>query len=156
MQPPPRRIITIAPDGTQTDNALQVHSILQIALKNGECSAIDITGVQFGYDNPVIPWENYNSSRIQEVRGAKRLSSLKDDHEQTKNDEVYQFVAALLEAINEWECVRWSMQHVLTGGWNRSEGEYLEWRGDLLEHIDRWVNEYAARKEAGSAGAEGN
>ena len=36
------------------------------------------------------------------------------------------------------------------GGWNRSEGEYLEWRGDLLEHIDRWIKKYAARKpEAG-------
>ena len=91
------------------------------------------------------------------MRGAKRLSSLKDDHEQTNDDEVYQFVAALIEAINEWECVRWSMQHVLTGGWNRSEGAYLEWRGDLLEHIDRWVSEYVVGKEeARSAGAEGN
>ena len=66
-------------------------------------------------------------------------------------------MAALIEAVNEWECVMWPMQYVLTGGWTRSEGECLEWRGDLLEHIDRWVREYAARKkEAGSSGADGN
>ena len=147
----------IQPNGTMIDNATQPHSILQITLKNFETSVIDITGVQYGYDDPVVPWDIYRHSRLQEVIVTRPLPSLADDQWQIQDDEEYQFVASLVEAVKEWEGFNCTMQYVLTGGWSEEEAEYLEWRDELVEHVDRWVKDYAAKKEeAGTAGVDYN
>ena len=66
-------------------------------------------------------------------------------------------MASLLKAVMKWEAVNWPTQYILEGGWKREEWEYLEWRGELVEHVDRWVKDYAAKKEeAGIAGADNN
>ena len=147
----------IQPDGTEINNASQPHSILQITLQNLETSAIDITGIQYGYHDPVVPWDLYRHSRIQEVRRVRALPSLTDDQWQIEDHEEYRFVKSLIETVERWEGVNWPMQYVLQGGWTWQEAEYLEWRGKLVEFVDRWVKDYAAKKEeAGIAGADNN
>ena len=76
---------------------------------------------------------------------------------QIKDDEEYQFVASLVKAVEEWEKVNWPMVYVLKGGWTAKEEDYLQWQGELVEHVDRWVKDYVAKKEeARIAGLENN
>ena len=87
----------------------------------------------------------------------RALPSLTDDQWQIEDHEEYRFVKSLIETVEKWEGVNWPMQYVLQGGWTWQEAEYLEWRGKLVEFIDRWVKDYAAKKEeAGIAGADNN
>ncbi len=141
----------ILPDRTEIDNAYQPHSILQITLKNFESFAIDITGVQYGYHDSVIPWDIYRKSRIQEVREVRPLRRLADDQRQIDDDGfsessgVYHFVALFLEAVKDWEANNLPLQYILKGGRTWEEVEYLQRRGELVEFIDRWVKDYAGK-----------
>ena len=61
-----RRIYKIGPmDGV--DGTDYRHVILRVTLNNGEKYAMDITGQQFGWQQSIIPWVQYESSRIRSI-----------------------------------------------------------------------------------------
>lgn len=48
------------------DTDVYQHELLQITLKNkGGVYALDLTGAQYGYFEPVIAWEEYAATRIE-------------------------------------------------------------------------------------------
>jgi hypothetical protein len=40
------------------------HEMLKVTLRSGEVFAVDITGAQYGYHEPVTPWTKYQNDRI--------------------------------------------------------------------------------------------
>ena len=50
-------------DGTE----VAPHQLLGVTLSNGEKYALDMTGAQFGYDESVVPWQLYSTSRVENV-----------------------------------------------------------------------------------------
>jgi hypothetical protein len=60
------RISTILPTGRQIDPQT-FHNLYRVTLRNGEIWAVDTTGAQFGYTDPLSPWhdfEQYRSGKI--------------------------------------------------------------------------------------------
>lgn len=40
------------------------HNILRVVLKTGKTYAVDVAGAQFGFHDPVLPWEDFDSERL--------------------------------------------------------------------------------------------
>ena len=154
----------ITPDGTPLDNTLLPQSILQLTLKNNKVYAINITSAQHCFpddEDAVVPWDVYHASRIESVRQIEILSSLADERlaeEQARNEdehqiegekdadalssstneeEEYEIIGPVLEAIKTWPRTNIPIQYVLIGGWRwGTEEEYLLRRGQLLDFIE--------------------
>jgi hypothetical protein len=61
------RISAILPSGHQIDPPESFHNLYRVTLKSGEIWAVDTTGAQYGYADPLCPWhyfEQYRSSKI--------------------------------------------------------------------------------------------
>lgn len=46
------------------DNADYVHQVFKITLKSGSEYALDLTSIQYGYAEPVVPWDRYLRERV--------------------------------------------------------------------------------------------
>jgi hypothetical protein len=63
--PQPMKLITY--NGVVSDNDC-IHSILKLTLKNGGGEyALDLAGAQYGYFDPVVPFSEYKSLRVQDI-----------------------------------------------------------------------------------------
>ncbi|KAK4695683.1 hypothetical protein P7C71_g2118, partial [Lecanoromycetidae sp. Uapishka_2] len=62
-----RRVIAVQGDGYHVDNTDSKHCINRVTLTNGEVYAVDLTGPQYGFYDPVIPWEQYCDSRVKAI-----------------------------------------------------------------------------------------
>ena len=40
------------------------HEVIRVTVRNGEVFALDFAGAQFGYHEPVLPWQMYLQSRL--------------------------------------------------------------------------------------------
>jgi hypothetical protein len=61
------RISAILPSGHQIYPSESFHNLYRATLKNGEIWAVDTTGAQYGYADPLCPWhdfEQYRSNKI--------------------------------------------------------------------------------------------
>ena len=67
------KIITNYLDGGETSNAAYRHSIIKITLQNGEKYALDISGAQYGYLEPLSSWKCYTDTRVQDIEEIKPL-----------------------------------------------------------------------------------
>ena len=43
------------------------HTLVRVKLKNGESYAVDMAGAQYGWHEPVTPWQLYENSRVREI-----------------------------------------------------------------------------------------
>jgi hypothetical protein len=59
---PKLRIIPIHLDGSQPQQGTS-HIVYRVTLKNGELWAVDTTGAQFGYADPLCPWDEFEQQR---------------------------------------------------------------------------------------------
>ena len=60
----PQRQVFIDSGNPDLDYPSLHHSILRIELQSGVQYAVDLDGAQFGFYEPVCPWEEYLSSRM--------------------------------------------------------------------------------------------
>ena len=123
-------------------------------------------------EDAVVPWDVYHASRIESVRQIEILSSLADERlederlaeEQARNEDKqqmegennadalssgtneeqeYEIIGPVLEAIKTWPRPNLPIQYVLTGGWRwGAEEEYLVRRGQLLDFIEQSLNKF--------------
>lgn len=50
------------------------HQVLHIVMKNGEEYALDVSGVQFGLKDPVVPWTRYVQEYVHQIESSKVFS----------------------------------------------------------------------------------
>lgn len=55
------------------------HWVLRVVLKGGKSYAVDIAGAQFGYHQPVSPWESFYSERVQRIDEVRPFGHINKD-----------------------------------------------------------------------------
>lgn len=50
---------------------LPTHEILKVTTVSGVAYAIDISGAQYGYPEPVTLWDEYAATRVQEIKNCE-------------------------------------------------------------------------------------
>ena len=57
-----------ASEGLSTiDHTDYPHTLVRVTLKNGESYAVDMAGAQYGWHEPVTPWQLYENSRVRKM-----------------------------------------------------------------------------------------
>lgn len=139
------------------------HEIIKITLKNEEAYAIDITGAQYGYPEPVAPWDIYFRTRVDCIDhihdlGFHRKSAAWIDEKAISGKavkDVNEEIAIIVEdAVLEWEKLNMKLSLLLRKGeveftWKQEElisniMQEVEKRRDHLEEAGRM--ELAARQ----------
>lgn len=61
----------------QDINGATAHWAIQATLHNGQVFAIDLTGAQYGYDEILLPWNDFEAQRMDEYRRAIPFSDMR-------------------------------------------------------------------------------
>lgn len=110
------------PDGSSIDlrKPIVSHLILRVSLKGGNDYAVDISGAQYGFHEPILPWTEYASQRIQRIRVTHPLGKQKS----VIDDWRHFGDAGTMAALQNGKAVGDEMDKVLDG-WLRSEDAKL-------------------------------
>lgn len=131
------------------------HIITRVTLKSGECYALDFTGAQYGYHEPVIPWDLYVDTRVECLTrtqhfGCKEgiLLSDQDCAERSDLGDVRKldrvFTMLLNEALDVWQKQNLSFSALLklpedTFQQRQSEFiRFLEWYLPTGRQVEKW------------------
>jgi hypothetical protein len=88
---------TVAING-QIDDEDYPHSIFMVKLKHGGgLYALDLTGAQFGYHQPVVPFVEYSENRAESVWGFESFGSMKQKLLREKSEKSF---AGIVHGIN--------------------------------------------------------
>ncbi|KAL8633169.1 hypothetical protein Q9189_001069 [Teloschistes chrysophthalmus] len=60
----PRKTLIVDQNRMIYDRTEYPHEIFRVVLKTGEMYALDFSGAQYGYHDPVLPWDTYLQSRL--------------------------------------------------------------------------------------------
>jgi len=70
-----REVIAID-DDCATGQVVGSHSIIKLTLKyGGESYALDLTGAQYGYYDPITPWPDYLNTQVLSFQSNNHLSA---------------------------------------------------------------------------------
>ena len=114
-----------------------------LATNGGECYALDVTGSQHGYDESVIPWEQYLTSRVMKVLkrhefGETRKQVL-SDHKKPESiwrELLVAYKTALLSFFDE-SLMEWIKKNITLKAMVRlPEDAFLKSRTELLNHLE--------------------
>jgi hypothetical protein len=130
------------------------HEVLKLELRSGEVFAVDLSGAQFGYHEPVTRWDSYEDNRTSEILRldiapppSKVLQA--DDFSIERHIFLYQkmqqpkerrvVIFNTLEAINlnlvEWQA---GEKVSLKSLWTMREEEYQKKSQNLVDYIE-WI-----------------
>ena len=91
------------------------HLILRISFKSGKDYAVDISGAQFGFHEPVLPWAEYESQRVHKIKATYPLG-----HQKQVLDNMMFPNASMMASFQNGKAVGDEMDKVLDG-WLRLE-----------------------------------
>ena len=66
------------PDSHKSDSFKPEHVVFKITINEDEDYALDVTGSQFGFYDPLTPWASYQQDRIETLGRIQPLSRLRD------------------------------------------------------------------------------
>ncbi|CAF9904977.1 MAG: hypothetical protein ALECFALPRED_010650 [Alectoria fallacina] len=148
-----RRVVVIEPDGHESDSSKTEHVIFKITINEDEDYALDVTGAQFGFYDPITPWIYYQQTRIETLGGIRPLKHLRDSHRLPSKDfskkngwDVTrkalngQFAKIFGSASKSWQVKNGALSAML----KLSEEAFRKRQGELLDFIDERIG---ARKK---------
>jgi hypothetical protein len=97
------RIIHVTADGSLFDRPND-HNLYKVTLKNGDVWAVDPSGAQFGYTNPLSAWHNYQRHRLSKVNTVVEFGHI--------SRYLFNTTANLYESPGECESTDWVAQRV--------------------------------------------
>ena len=139
-------IVTRYPDGLRDSNATYRHCIIRITLKNGEEYALDISGAQYGFPQPLSPWKHYIDAHVQNIEDVKPLGYHRKQFKfvrkpergcngvKTCDEEIAEVVNA---AIEQWQKANGKLRDLL----RLHEGMFIRKRGALFQFIEEKLDE---------------
>ena len=74
------RLIRNGADSHESDSSGDGHVVFKITISEDEDYALDITGAQFGFYDPVTPWASYQQNRIETLGTIRPLKHLRGSH----------------------------------------------------------------------------
>jgi len=122
-------------------------------MKNSEAYAIDITGPQFGHYDPVVPWDLYTESRVNEIRTVFPLRNVEECQkvagskaggigpDKTQEEE---FTEVFVSAAKSWQVT----SGPLDGMMKMREETFKKKQASLLDFIDEEVTKHKERTGA--------
>lgn len=63
-QPTPVTLVTVLRSEALQDPIFE-HEVIKITLHSGETYALDLSSAQYGYFEPIVPWDSYVASRVE-------------------------------------------------------------------------------------------
>ncbi len=142
------------------DNSEYRHAIIKVTLRNGEEYALDISSAQYGYYQPVVPWQQYHDTRIAAVEtvrpfGRHRATSRFLEKPKNGNGGIKAVNEEIAEVVNK-EVEEWQRRNVKVNRLIRlPEAMYKQKRDELLRRISRAIEDHRdALNEAGERQAE--
>ncbi len=127
------------------------HEIIKVTLRSGEVFAVDITGAQYGYHEPVTPWTKYEQERIFCAISAVdpypsskllqiddyNLQELKYFYKLAEGPKPHVFMTAL--AIMKWHILGWQKhENMSLKKWWALPEETLRMKLNDLIHFIEW------------------
>lgn len=133
------------PNGHEKDSAKSEYVVFKITINEDEIYALDITGAQFGFYDPLTPWASYLENRIETPGRIRRLESLRDgylarsrkfgqkkDWDNTRKNQNGELAKSFSLAWEAWQVGNGALSAVL----KLPEEVFRKKQGELLDLID--------------------
>lgn len=146
-------VIVVEPNGHESDSSKAEHVLFKITINEDEDYALDVTGAQFGFYDPVTPWATYQQNCIEILGKVRPLQHLRDSHrlpsEDFSNKKGWdatrkalngQFAKIFGSATRSWQVQNEPFSAML----KQREETFRKKQGELLDCIDEDI---AARKK---------
>ncbi|KAL9580315.1 MAG: hypothetical protein Q9212_004568 [Teloschistes hypoglaucus] len=162
----PRKTWIVDQNRIVHDRTEYPHELFRVVLKTGEMYALDFSGAQHGYFDPVLPWDTYLQSRLGgDPRRINAFHSFGNIHalcaKYAQNPELYGITMKVNLALSRATIS--ACEHFAEAKKKRSLGEYLKLpqaaflkeRDELIDHIIKELRMWHApdyRKEVLSLG----
>ena len=133
---------------TGVDGTDYVHTIIRVTLKNGESYAVDIAGAQYGWHEPVTPWQLYNASRVREIKDVPPFGGTRASYKTRVNNmsEQRKWIHSIKENFAERvDCALawWQRGNILSIDLLRlPEHEFQKRQTSLLSCVDDFMQRY--------------
>lgn len=118
------------------------HELFRITTNNGEMYAFDLTSAQYGYHEPMVPWELYDNLRVGTINKVRSFGDTKkEDRDEYPNlqgnDQKYgrylrncrRYLNIILE---NWQASNMDFSRLLT----LPDQEFVSKRRELFTHLD--------------------
>lgn len=144
------------------------HEVFRVVLKTGEMYALDFSGAQYGYQDPVLPWDTYVQSRLGgDPRRIKAFHSFGNMY--ALNEKIAQtpglFGTTMKVNLALSKATTSACEHFAGAKKKRSLGDclklpqaaFLSERDELIDHITKELRTWHApdyRKEVRSCGTD--
>ena len=148
-----RRVVVIEPDSHESDSSKSEHVMFKITINEDEDYALDVTGAQFGFYDPLTPWASYQQNRVETLGKIRPLRRLRDSHrlpskdfsqkhgwDATRKALNRQFARIFGSASESWQAQNGALSAMLQLG----EETFRKRQGQLLDFIDERI---CARKK---------
>ena len=136
------------------DGTDYTHTILRVTTKNGETYALDMTGAQYGWCEPVISWPLYNASRVRKFEeiltfGATRIlhkaRAVKSGGQLQWNRDIKEQFAEVVDGAVD----RWQKDHIsLTELLRLPERDFQKSQASLVDAVADWLQRHKNFQEA--------
>ena len=124
------------------------HQLIKATTKSGESFALDLTGSQYGYDEPVIPWTQYVKSRLKYCRSIDAFGNERRQVIAPEPGAMYMRSAKVLsfrkacavrfeESLNSWTKTNGTLDAMV----KLPENAFLRKRTELLSHLEASMEE---------------
>lgn len=146
--------------GYRDKNSEYNHAVIKLTLNNGDQYALDISGAQFGYRTPLVPWNQYFDTRVDSVAQTKYLGDhrrrskflVKPDEDgnggmKTCNEEVAEVINAAIEKWQKKNIKLKDMLRLQDSAFFSKREEFLRSIEESIEAKRDWI-EKAAKRQA--------
>ena len=132
------------------------HRILQVTLRNGSHYALDVSGHQYGYNEPVVPWALYVDSRVESIQNFKAFGNWEMEvlSDESCNgiepyNEVRQFNKYLASILNE-TLVDWQKSNLpLSALLKLPKDAFNQKQLELIEFVTWYLSSEIKRTNSG-------
>lgn len=139
---------------TGIDGTDYAHTIIRVTLKHGESYSVDIAGAQYGWHEPVTPWQLYNTSRVREIKEVAPFGGTRTCYktEAINMSEQREWIHSIKENFAERvDCAlaRWQRVNILSTDLLRlPEHEFQKRQTSLLGCVDEFMQRYKAFQDS--------
>ena len=130
------------------------HTVIRVTVKNGDVYVLDMAGAQYGWHEPVIPWQLYSASRVRGIKSvvpfgetrvfckqrAQNLSEQQNWIHSIKES----FAESVDDAVAKWQMANISSSDLL----RLPDQEFLERQASLLDAVDGFMQQYKTFSES--------
>lgn len=139
------------------DGTDYTHNVIRVTTENGETFAFDMTGAQYGWHEPVTPWQLYNTSRVRAIKevvpfGETKVFCKTRAKTSGKQQEWIHVIKNKFAECVEVAMVAWQREHISMGALLRlPEPEFRRGQDSVLDLVKHFMQQYKDIQESRGA-----